>query len=305
MTAIQFSDVHLSYGKQRVLSGLNLTVPPGVITALVGRNGAGKTSLLKLATAIDRPDRGDVRLLGLTPDDARSFVGFVQEDPTLPPGETALDLVSWVTRLRGTARSSAQASATRALARCGVGHLADVGATTLSRGQRQRVALAAAIAHDPKVLLLDEPFSGLDPLHADDLRRLVRELAAAGATVLFTTHQPDDVALVADRVAVLGDGVVLADDTLAGLRGRIAGGALDVEPIGPLDAAIQAIARLPGVAAVRPVGARARVTPSLGADTPTVIAAIATATPCRSLGEYQPTLAEVFLSVSPTGATDA
>jgi ABC-2 type transport system ATP-binding protein len=296
MTAIRFTDVHLSYGKLRVLAGLNLSVPTGTITALVGRNGAGKTSLLKLATAMDRADSGEVRLLGQAPDDARALVGFVQEDPTLPEDETALDLVWWVSRLRGVSATSARGSATQALQRCGAWHLASARAARLSRGQRQRVALAAAIAHHPKILLLDEPFSGLDPLHASDLRRLVRELAAAGATVLFTTHQPEDVEQVADRVAVLGDGVALAHDTLAALRWQAARGAVDVEPAGHLDFAIDAISRLPVVASASAVGGRARVVPRPGADTPAMIAAIATAVPCRSIGEYQPTLADVFSS---------
>lgn len=305
MTAIRLTGVQVACGKLPVLSKLDLSVEPGTITALVGRNGSGKTTVLKLAAGVDPPDAGEVSILGRTPHDAREWIGFVQEDPTLPEGETPLDLVWWITRMRGGTQANARWVAMDALRRCGVAEVANARAAQLSRGQRQQVALAAAIACAPRVLLLDEPFSGLDPANAEALRSLVGQLAADGAAVLFTSHQPEDVERVADRVAVLGGGRVLAHDTLGALRCRTSRGAVDLRVRCSPEHALEAISRASLIADVQVHGDVLRAYPRPGVDVPTVIAHLANLVPCRQIGEYEPSLAEVFAALVPADSVAA
>jgi ABC-2 type transport system ATP-binding protein len=205
-TGIRLAGVRAGYGRRRILDGLSLEVPEGAVTALVGANGAGKTTLLRLCLGALKPAAGEVRVLGLDPiRDARRMrerIGHVPDKPDAYPWMRARDLFRFLAPHYPTWD---RRRAEDLLRRLGVPERARF--RTMSRGEGMKAMLAAALAHDPDALLLDEPFGGLDPLVREEVLRSV--IAAAGErkrTILVSTHDLDVVARVADRVAVLHDG---------------------------------------------------------------------------------------------------
>lgn len=189
---IVVSDVRRSFGSVDAVRGISLTAEPGRVTGLVGPNGAGKTTLLLMLASLLRPDSGSIRIGGLDPvaDPAgvRRLIGWMPDALGAWPALTARETLAVTARLYGMTKADAAARADALLAHVGLADLADAPARVLSRGQKQRLGLARALVHDPQVLLLDEPASGLDPRARIDLRMLLRGFAAAGRTVLVSSH---------------------------------------------------------------------------------------------------------------------
>jgi ABC-2 type transport system ATP-binding protein len=206
--AVRVDGLEFSYGRRAVLRGVTLSVPRGSTTVLLGPNGAGKTTLLRACAGLLRPRAGRVEVLGLDPARSRDQVsaraGFVPDRPDAWPWMTLADLLAWL------APHHPRWNATTARAwveRLGV--RTDVPFRAMSRGEGTKAMLAATLAHEPEVLLLDEPFGGLDPLvHDEVLAGVVRSLAESRTTVLVSTHDLDVAARIGDRVAVLVDGRV-------------------------------------------------------------------------------------------------
>lgn len=189
---IEAFDVRRSFGSVEAVRGITLTAHPGRITGLVGPNGAGKTTLLLMLASLLQPDAGSIRIAGADPVDdpaaVRRAVGWMPDALGAWAALTARETLVYTGRLYGMPRSEAQARAAALLTRVGLDALAGSPARVLSRGQKQRLGLARALVHDPQVLLLDEPASGLDPQARIDLRRLLRSFADAGRTVLVSSH---------------------------------------------------------------------------------------------------------------------
>ena len=198
------------FGGAAVLDGVDLTVPAGGCVVLLGPSGTGKSTVLRLVAGLDTPDSGSVHaggrdLAGLPPE--RRGTALVGQRPRLFPHLSVLDNVAFPLAVAGRRRRAARAAAEEHLALVGLPDLAARRPATLSGGQEQRVALARALAASPAVLLLDEPFSALDPGVREDMHRLLADLrAAVSPTVLLVTHDRQEAAAVADTVAVLLDG---------------------------------------------------------------------------------------------------
>jgi ABC-2 type transport system ATP-binding protein len=202
------------YRDLTALDGLDLTVAPGEVLALVGFNGAGKTTLMRVALGMCRANAGQVTILGtdLTsgePDWSR--VGHLISSRFGYPELTVKENLYAAARLHGLAHGPARAATAAAIERLALNPWATRRAGTLSEGNRQRLGLAAAVLHQPALLILDEPTSALDPSGVVLLRELVSELAAAGAAVLVSSHHFDEVARVADRVSVVHSGRVVGE----------------------------------------------------------------------------------------------
>jgi putative spermidine/putrescine transport system ATP-binding protein len=198
------------FGGTAVLDGVDLTVPAGRCVALLGPSGSGKSTVLRLVAGLDTPDAGRVsaggRDLGGLPPERRG-TAMVGQRPRLFPHLTVLDNVAFPLTVAGRRRREARAAAVEHLDLVGLADLAGRRPATLSGGQEQRVALARALAATPAVLLLDEPFSALDPAVREQMHRLLADLrAAVSPTVLLVTHDRQEAAVVADTVAVLLDG---------------------------------------------------------------------------------------------------
>jgi ABC-2 type transport system ATP-binding protein len=194
---------------RRVLHDLDLAITRGDVLGLLGVNGAGKTTTLRIIAGVLAPSSGSVRFEGRDlheyPALARRGIGYLPETPPLHAELTAVEFLRFCARLHGLARSEVSAAVARALERCELGAVRHRPLATLSKGFRQRVGLAQAILHDPQLIVLDEPASGLDPVQALKLREIVRGLGKEHAVVL-STHVLPDVLACCDRVAILHRG---------------------------------------------------------------------------------------------------
>ncbi|MSV90426.1 MAG: ATP-binding cassette domain-containing protein [Actinobacteria bacterium] len=216
-------EVRKSWGKTAVHDGLTFRVEPG-ITALLGANGSGKTTLLGMILGLHKPDSGSLRVFGLDPSTAgheiRGAVGYSPEHHTLPPDVRAHDLVRHIAELHGLPNRDATNRASDALWAVGLGEERFRPIGTMSTGQRQRVKLAQAIAHDPALVLLDEPTDGLDPVQRDQMLDLIRRCGTEfGINILLSSHLLEEVERVCDAVVILGGGQVVANGTIEELRG--------------------------------------------------------------------------------------
>jgi ABC-2 type transport system ATP-binding protein len=223
-TALAFSAASKSYGDVLALSGLTLEVPPGVVFALVGPNGAGKTTTIGLLTGLLAPTSGTAAVFGVDvaahPVEAKRLLGFVPDRPYLWPRWTPRESLRFVGSVfggRGRALEDRIESEVRAF---GLDDVADRTNETLSHGTRQKVALAQAFLHDPRLFVLDEPMVGLDPLAQKLLVGRLRERTAQGAAVLLTTHQLSLAEDVADDAGVLVKGRLVARGAPLGMTAR-------------------------------------------------------------------------------------
>ena len=227
---LEVSGLARSFGSQVAVAGLSLNVGAGEVVGLVGANGAGKTTTLLSVAGVLRPDAGQVRIAGVdlkaNPVEAKRQLGFVPDEPEL------FDYLSVEEHLRFIARLYGVADIERRLPVL----LADLELSDrrrslpdeLSRGMRQKLALGCAFVHDPKVLLLDEPLTGLDPLGIRRMKDAIREKAAAGAAVLLSSHLLEVVSELCGRVVVLGHGTVVAEGTPREIAARgSVGGSLE------------------------------------------------------------------------------
>jgi ABC-2 type transport system ATP-binding protein len=223
MPAIELRDVSKRFDAVRPLDGLSLSVEPGCVFGYLGPNGAGKTTTLRVLLGLVRPDAGHVRVLGLDPrvDAARvrEQVGALLENDGLYDRLTASHNLEYHGRIRGMSGRTLAARAEELLRACGLWERRADRVVSFSKGMRQKLAVARALLHRPRLVLLDEPFAGLDPVAATELRGDIVALAREqGTTVLLTTHDLAHVEKCCDRVAVLRAGRVLAAGTLEELR---------------------------------------------------------------------------------------
>jgi len=217
------------YGAVTAVDEVSFTAQPGAVTALLGPNGAGKTSLLRMIVGLTRPDQGRVaaRVDGRAA--APSDLGYLPEERGLYRDAPVLRTLSFFGRLAGLAAAESDRASQSWLERLGLTDSARAKVGTLSRGNQQKVQLAAAVLHRPTIVILDEPFSGLDPLNQDLFILLVRELCERGATVLLSAHEMSLVERVADRLVLLRGGRIALDDDIGELQRRF--GAGDVHEI--------------------------------------------------------------------------
>lgn len=207
--AIYAKDLHKSYGSVRALRGVNLSVHRGEIFGFLGPNGAGKTTTIRCMLDLIRPNSGELWVLGLQPQRdpvaVRAKIGYLPSEPQIEGNHTGEAALRYFSALRG-ARFDRQRVAQLA-ERLEV----DLGrqVKNLSHGNKQKVAVIAAVMHDPELLIMDEPTTGLDPLIQREVLRLVREAQAAGTTTFFSSHIISEVEMLADRVGIIRQGVVV------------------------------------------------------------------------------------------------
>jgi ABC-2 type transport system ATP-binding protein len=218
---LQVSDLHHSFGQLVALDGVTFDVAHGEIVGLVGRNGAGKTTTMRAVMGILQPDRGAVNWEGHPVGEAdRLRFGYMPEERGLYPQMRVLDQISYFAQLHGIGEDVANQAASRWLKRLDLGGRAEEKLVALSHGNQQRVQLAVALVHDPELLVLDEPFSGLDPEAVDSLSDVLRERASQGTAIAFSSHQLELVQRICHRVVIVEAGHLLAVGTLQELRDR-------------------------------------------------------------------------------------
>jgi len=221
---IVFADVSKFYGEVLGVNRIDLELAPG-ITALVGPNGSGKTTLMNLATGLVRPTEGRVTVLGRSPERPEELfhdIGYCTQYDSFPRGIRGHDFVRLYLRLHGFDAASARRLADAAIERVGLTAAAGRRVAGYSKGMKQRIKLAQAIAHDPRVLVLDEPLNGLDPLARAEALELFRGFAAEGRTLVLSSHILHEVDELAGRVVLVHGGYVVAEGAVEGVREEIA-----------------------------------------------------------------------------------
>ena len=217
---IVFNDVSKFYGEILGVNRVNLKISPG-ITSLVGPNGAGKSTLMNLMTGLLRPTRGSVTVLGIKtdqPDLLFRNLGYCTQFDSFPRGATGREFITDFLLVHGFERKRADDLCNVALAQVNLLDAADRKVAGYSKGMRQRIRLAQAIAHEPKVLILDEPLNGLDPMVRAETIGLFRKLAADGLYIIISSHILHEVDMMSDRVVLLNNGYIVAEGNIHGVR---------------------------------------------------------------------------------------
>ncbi len=220
---IVFENVSKFYGEVLGVNRVDLAIGNG-ITSLVGPNGSGKSTLMNLATGLLRPTEGRIAIDGITPDEPERLfriVGYCTQFDSFPRGMRGRDFVELYLRLHGRSAAEAESQARAAIERVGMSDAAGRRIAGYSKGMKQRIKLAQAIAHDPRVLILDEPLNGLDPLARAEVLDLLRQFAAEGRSVVVSSHILHEVDELSDRVVLVHGGYIVAEGAVEGVRDEL------------------------------------------------------------------------------------
>jgi ABC-2 type transport system ATP-binding protein len=274
------------------LDRVSFSVPEGRMVGFVGPNGAGKTTAMRIALGVLSADGGEVRWRGRTVDgEIRRRFGYLPEERGLYPKMRVLDQLSYLGGLHGMRREDARREGARALEALGLAGRSHDRTEALSLGNQQRVQLAAALVHHPEVLVLDEPFSGLDPVGVDVLSEVLRGQAETGVPVVFSSHQLELVERLCESVVMIDRGRVVAAGRIADLRGADSRRLVRVEVA---EAPTGWVSRLPGVRMVESLALGAVVELRDGTSSEALLDAVRAVGSIRTFAVVQPSLPEIF-----------
>ncbi len=290
---LRLDSLHKRFGAVTALDGCGFTVKPGQMLGFLGPNGAGKTTAMRAIFGLVRPDAGSVtwNSAPITHQQRLRF-GYMPEERGLYPRMRVRDQLVYFGRLHGLDRAAADAATDRWLEAFGLLDRADGRLEELSHGNQQRVQLAAALLHDPELLVLDEPFSGLDPIGAQTMAGVLEARAAAGAAVLFSSHQLDVVEHLCREVVIIHQGRVVLSGDVERLRSASPRRYLDVVIPG---AGSQWVEHIPGVRIVEQRADHLRLLVSAATDLGALVAAAEVAGQITQFSFEPPDLSEVFL----------
>ncbi|MFC5929819.1 ATP-binding cassette domain-containing protein [Cryobacterium melibiosiphilum] len=286
--------VSKSYGARQVLSDVNFTVADGRMTGFVGANGAGKTTTMRIILGVLTADAGTVLIDGtpVTASDRRRF-GYMPEERGLYPKMKVAEQLVYLARLHGLSPASAQRNTTDLLDQLGLGERRNDLVEALSLGNQQRAQIAAALVHDPEFLVLDEPFSGLDPIAVETVMTVLAGYAAGGAPVLFSSHQLDIVERLCDDLVIIGDGSIRAAGSREQLREDHTSPRFEIQTLG--DAGW--MRDLPGIDVVDFDGGWAVFEAETDAASQHVLAQAVSRGPVTAFTRQRPSLATIFKEV--------
>ena len=271
--AIELEGVEKRFGAKVAVDGLSLEVPRGCIYGFLGPNGAGKTTTLRMIIGIFYPDAGRLSVLGQSdPASVKERIGYLPEERGLYEKMRVRDLMTYFGQLKGMEAGLARKRASELLQRYGLGESADKKCQALSKGMAQKAQILATLIHEPELIILDEPFSGLDPLNRDLMRDLILQLKREGRSVIFSTHIMEQAEQICDRVLLIDDGRKILDGELSAVRSS-AGEEIRLDYDGDGDF----LHHLPGVARVNDSGKQAELFMEEDADPQAVLAALVAA----------------------------
>ncbi|MCO1578295.1 ATP-binding cassette domain-containing protein [Crossiella sp. SN42] len=296
---LEIDRISKRYGEVVALREMTFSIRAGELFGFVGSNGAGKTTTMRIALGVLAADSGEVRWNGRAVDfETRRHIGYMPEERGLYPKMKVTEQLVYLAELHGMSARAARRAADTWTERLGLGQRKDEEVQKLSLGNQQRVQLAAALVHEPEVLVLDEPFSGLDPVAVDVMSEVLREQADAGVPVMFSSHQLDLVERLCDRVGIIRSGQMVVSGKVAELR---TGGSdrylLDL-PYAPSDWARNQA----GVTELSVDGSRFLIELAPGTDSQSVLAAAMRTGEVREFAPHRPTLTELFRNVVTEGS---
>jgi ABC-2 type transport system ATP-binding protein len=281
------------FGATQALDGVTFTVGPGEVFGFVGSNGSGKTTTMRIVLGVLAADAGEVHWRDRRVDaDMRRRIGYMPEERGLYPKMKVGEQLRYLARLHGMSRTEAAAAVALWTERLGIAPRIGDEVQKLSLGNQQRVQLCAALVHDPEVLVLDEPFSGLDPTAVEVMSGVLRDKAADGVPVIFSSHQLELVERLCDRIGIIAAGRMVAVGTVDELRTRDTGVVLEVDGPPPGWAA-----GLPGVEVITDGGTHTRLRLDDGTDDQQVLKAAVAAGPVHEFRRVRPPLTELYRDV--------
>ena len=247
---LELENVTKRFGDFTAVHDVSLSIPRGSIYGFLGPNGAGKTTTIRMIFGIIKPTSGYISILGASSAlDVRRRIGYLPEEKGLYKAMTAAATVAYFATLKGLSRKTAKQRAYALLERYGLGEFAGTKIQALSKGMGQKVQVICAIAHEPEFVVLDEPFSGLDPVNQQVLEKLIGDLALLGSTVLFSTHVMQHAERLCDRMLLIAKGRKIFDGTIAGAKATIPRRVLI-----STESSIDPLAGFVGVAEIKPLG---------------------------------------------------
>ena len=289
--ALRLSRVTKRFGTKTAVDALDLAVPAGCIYGFLGQNGAGKTTTIRMIMSILLPDEGELEVLG-EPDAAavKDRLGYLPEEKGLYKKMRVAEIVAYFGTLKGLDARTARKRAVDLLTRYGLGASIGQRCDQLSKGMGQKVQVLATLIHEPELVILDEPFSGLDPINQELLRDVILDIKRSGRTVIFSTHVMEHAEQLCDYVVLVHQGRKLLDGTLASVRKS---GELAIHLDYEGDASF--IASLPGVARVDDKGQSAEIVMTPDADPQALLQAMAARLSIRRFDMREPSLHDVFV----------
>ncbi len=289
---ISIQGVTKTFGETRAVDALDLVVPRGSLCGFLGPNGAGKTTTIRMVMSIIYPDAGSVSVLGGSALASKDRIGYLPEERGVYRKMRVAEFLEYIARLKGCPRRGLRESIARWLKRVDLPEVGRQRCQELSKGMQQKVQFVAACIHEPDLLILDEPFSGLDPVNANLVNTLIRELRDAGTTIIFSTHVLHQAEQICDRFFLIDHGRKLLDATLDEIHERFDPRTILVEPLEGAD-----LAAIEGIRETRPIeGERAvEVEVDDGRDPQEVMRAILAAGPCRRLELRRVSLDDAFV----------
>jgi ABC-2 type transport system ATP-binding protein len=301
--AVVLRNVTKTFGTKVAVNGFDLVVPQGALYGVIGPNGAGKTTTIRIMLSILFPDSGDVQVLGhKSALDAKDRIGYLPEERGLYKKMKVGAFIEYMARLKGM-QGDLRASIGQWLERVGLAGVQDKRCEELSKGMQQKVQFIASVIHAPDLVILDEPFSGLDPVSTRQLRDLVLEQHRRGATVLFSTHVMVQAEQLCDHIVMIHGGNKVLDSSLPEIRNRHAVGALRFEPLDPL-ADVAPLRAVPGVRTIRKETSDYAIEIANGADPAAVLRDVVQAVPAARVELHRPTLEDIFIGIV-TGHAEA
>ncbi len=291
-THLELREVSKSYGRTVAVDRLSLVVPRASVYGLLGPNGAGKTTTIRAVMRITLPDAGEILLDGLRIDDVtRERIGYLPEERGLYRKMRALEHLEYLGEVRGLRRQEARRRAAAWLDKLGLGDKARSRVEELSKGMQQKVQFAAAVIHEPEIVILDEPFSGLDPIATRQLKDEISAMRGRGATVMLSTHVLPQAEELCDHLCLINRGRAILQGSLDDVRARFTRPTLRVAT----GASRSELATVPGVAAVRSDDQASILELVPGAQTPAVIRELAARVPLEAVEPYRASLEDIFL----------
>ncbi|MCX8035948.1 MAG: ATP-binding cassette domain-containing protein [Candidatus Sumerlaeia bacterium] len=290
-SALVLDGVTKRFGSLLAVDALTLCVPRGCIYGFLGPNGAGKTTTLRMIMDIIAPDSGRIDVLGRTPGAAKDLIGYMPEERGLYRKMTVRAVLAYLGAIKGMKSRDALRAIAIWLERMGLADRAGCKVEELSKGMQQKIQFVATVFSDPQILILDEPFSGLDPLNLDLIKDIMLEMRAAGKTVIFSTHMMEQAERLCDYMLLINKGRMVFDGTFAQVQSEYESNAVLVEIEGEGDF----IQSLPMVRAVRVQGKRLEIELVEGADNQDLLRALLQRARVRSFEIKVPTLHEIFV----------
>jgi len=293
MEAIEINRVTKVFGETRAVDDLTLSVREGAVYGFIGPNGSGKTTTMRMIVNILYPDEGTVRVFGEERAGGRSpHIGYLPEERGLYRRMEVRALLEFHGELRGGRNVTREVDSW--LARLDLAHCAERKVETLSKGMSQKVQFIAAVVPEPKLLILDEPFSGLDPVSAETMRAAILEMRDRGATVIISTHDMHVAETFCDSILMIYKGRKVLDGTLAAIQEQYGNDTISISAEG--GAAV--LAGLPGVEKVRDLGQVQELRMILGCDPQEVLRALVARTRVNSFSITKPSLHDIFVRIA-------